>query len=41
MVLDNLDLGAAHPELPTRGIALSPNLVEEVVVAQAMENELG
>jgi hypothetical protein len=41
MVLGKLDLGAAFRELSSREIALGPNLVEEVVVAHAMENEFG
>src|SRR6516165_3135249 len=41
IVLGNLDLGLAHRELAAEGTSLSPNLIEEVVVAQALEHQLG
>jgi len=37
IVLGKLDLGLAHPELAASGISLRPDLIEEVVVAQALE----
>jgi hypothetical protein len=36
-VLSNLNLGLAHPELAANGIALRPNLIEQIIVAQTLE----
>lgn len=41
MVLRNLELFSALRDLPSRQIVLSPNLVEEEVIADALKNELG
>jgi hypothetical protein len=41
IVLGKLNLGLAHPELTASGIAVRPNLIQEVVVAQALEYQLG
>jgi hypothetical protein len=41
IVLGKLDLRLAHPELAAEGTAFCPNLIEEVVVAQALENKGG
>src|SRR5271169_2957373 len=37
IVLGKLDFFLAHRELAASGIALRPNLMEEIVVAQALE----
>jgi hypothetical protein len=41
IVLGNLDLGLAHREFTAKGLARRPNLIEEIVVAQALEHQLG
>src|SRR5208283_210163 len=41
IVLGDLNLGLAHRELAASGIAFRPNLIEEVVAAQALEHEGG
>jgi hypothetical protein len=38
IVFGKLYLSLAHPELAACGIAFSPNLIEEIAVAQALEN---
>jgi len=37
IVLGKLDLGLAHREFAAKGIARGPNLIQEIVVAQALE----
>jgi hypothetical protein len=37
IVLGKLDLCLAHREFAAKGIARRPNLIEEIVVAQALE----
>jgi hypothetical protein len=39
IVLGKLDFLFAHTELAASGISLRPNLIEEIVVTQALENE--
>jgi hypothetical protein len=41
VVLCKLHLRLAHPELAACGIAFSPNLIKEIVVTQALENQGG
>ena len=36
-VLGDLNLGLAHREFAAKGIARRPNLIQEIVVAQALE----
>ena len=40
IVLGNLDLSLAHRELAAKRIAIRPNLIEEIVVAQALEHKV-
>jgi hypothetical protein len=41
VVLGELDLGLAHREFTAEGTALRPDLIEEIVAAQALENQRG
>jgi hypothetical protein len=41
IVLGDLSLGLAHRELAVKGIARRPNLIEEIVVTEALENQGG
>ena len=41
IVLGKLDLCLAHREFTAKGIARRPNLIEEIAVAHALENQRG